>query len=287
MKRQLRRARVRHVVLATAGVVTLFVATASPASAHHPVLAGHTVCANGKHVVTWSIGNSQPSLTMTITFANARNGGHDYAVTGYSPVVAGGGSTSAQSILPGNATGGVRITVRGIWTGGTTGEDSLSVGLGGVCPTGATTTTTKPPATTTTTTTNPPTTTTAAPTTTTTSEPTTTTTAADEPTTTTTAPTTETTVVVTGTTVATATTTTPGPSGGGATTTTSDQTSQGFGTPTSGEPGGSATATPGELPRTGGTGTGAVLGVFAIAAGAFLVSSAAARRRARALRSRG
>lgn len=302
MQRQHRRARVRRLVLLMAGALALVFASALPAAAHYPVLAGRTTCTNGKHVVTWTIGNNQESRTMTIISANARNDGDDYAVTGYAPVVAGGKSTTGTSILPGSASGGVRITVRAIWTNGVDAARSLNIGLGGRCPT--TTTTTRPPTTTTTkapattTTTKAPTTTTTGepPTTTTIGEPatttttgaTTTTTTTGEPTSTTTGATTETTVAVTGSTVA-ATSTTLVTSGGGATTTTTpagNQTSQNAGTPAP-DSGGSAAATPGELPRTGGNGAPAVLGVLAIAAGTFLMSSAAARRKARAFRSRG
>jgi hypothetical protein len=150
----------------TVGAVILFVAAAMPASAHTPLLSGHTVCSNGRHVITWSIGNDF-HLPMTITSARATKGAASYAVTGYQATVGPTGSasdtTSAHSIVPAGVTGSVTLTVHGRWTDGFTTSRSTSVSLIGPCM-GATTTTlgsqgsTLPPPTTTPTTAGPPTT---------------------------------------------------------------------------------------------------------------------------------
>ena len=210
----------RRVIVRGAVAVGFAAATitvlALPAWAHHPVLDGQTTCTNGDHVITWSIGNSQPDLEMTIASATASLDGTTttYAVTGYVSPVAVSGTTSASSTVPGSTLGTVTLTVTGTWSDNSLTTRTTSVSLGAACPEETTTTTVAPTTTTTeapttTTTEAPTTTTTEAPTTTTTEAPTTTTTEA--PTTTTTeAPTTTTTEAPT-TTVAPTTTTTEAP----------------------------------------------------------------------------
>lgn len=136
----LRGAARRAVVLAALAIAGLLV-FAVPAWAHHPVLSGNTSCANGDHVVHWTIGNSESNHVMTITSAVANVGANTYAVTGYSPTVGNGGSTSATTIVPGNVTGTVTLTVAATWNDGATATRQTTVELIGQC--GGTTTTTQ------------------------------------------------------------------------------------------------------------------------------------------------
>jgi hypothetical protein len=129
----------------TIGAAILFVVGAVPASAHTAVLSGHTVCGNAEHVITWSIGNDY-GLPMTITSATASKGAATYAVTGYSANVGKNGSssdtTSATTVVPGNVTGSITLTVHVRWTDGFMRTDSTSVSLIGPCGSNSTTTTT-------------------------------------------------------------------------------------------------------------------------------------------------
>jgi hypothetical protein len=153
----------------TVGAAILFVAAVMPASAHTPLLSGHTVCSNGQHVITWSIGNDF-HLPMTITSARATKGTASYAVTGYQvglgPSGTGSDTTSARTVVPAAATGSVTLTVHARWTDGFTTSRSTSVALLGPCMGSTTTTlgsqgsTVPPPTTTPPTTGGPPTTTT-------------------------------------------------------------------------------------------------------------------------------
>ncbi len=131
----------------TIGAAILFVAAVTPAFAHTPLLSGRTVCSNGSHVVTWSIGNDF-NLPMTITSATATLGGASYGVTGYHANVGASGSpshsTPAKTVLPAGATGNVILRVRVRWSDGFTKSGSTSVRLIGPCmgPTTSTTPTT-------------------------------------------------------------------------------------------------------------------------------------------------
>ncbi len=129
----------------TIGAVILFVAAVLPASAHSAQLSGRTVCANGDHVITWSIGNdwTQP---LTITSATATKGGTSYGVSGYSSRVAPNVPTSATTTVPGPTTGSVTLTVTTRWDDGFTKTESTSVALIGPCM-GSSSTTTMPPTT--------------------------------------------------------------------------------------------------------------------------------------------
>ena len=129
----------------TIGAAILFVAGALPASAHTSLLSGRTVCGNGKHVITWSIGNDY-HLPMTITSATATKGAATYAVTGYSATVGRHGTpsdtTSATTVVPGNVTGNVTLTMHVRWTDGFTRTGSTSISLIGPCGSNGSTTTT-------------------------------------------------------------------------------------------------------------------------------------------------
>jgi hypothetical protein len=127
----------------TVGAAILFFAAVMPAFAHTPLVSGHTVCSNGQHVITWSIGNDF-HLPMTITSARATKGSASYAVTGYQATLGPNGTasdtTSAKTVVPAGATGSVTLTVHARWTDGFTTSRSTSVALLGPCM-GSTTTT--------------------------------------------------------------------------------------------------------------------------------------------------
>lgn len=167
--------------------------TAAAAFAHHPVLSGATACPGEDHIVTWSIGNSEPAQPMTIISASAVLNGTTYTVTGYTSPIPGGGSTSATTTVPGDLAGTITLTVTGDWPDSFAATRTTTVDLVDPCTTttttGDTTTTTGE----TTTTTGETTTTTSESTTTTTSEPSTTTTSASTTTTSTPSETTTTT----------------------------------------------------------------------------------------------
>ncbi len=169
--RGLRRARAwtRRFGTAGAGALLIVVVMASPAWAHHPLLSGETVCTNGDHVVTWTIGNvtTSVSLTMTIASATAAIGATPYDVTGYSPTVEPNGpTTTATTIVPGDVTGTITLTVTGTWPDEVTETRTASVTLEQICIPDETTTTSTTESSTTTTTESTTTTTTEAPTTT-------------------------------------------------------------------------------------------------------------------------
>jgi hypothetical protein len=128
----------------TIGAAILFVAAVTPAFAHTPQLSGRTVCSNGSHVVTWSIGNDF-NLPMTITSATATRGNSSYPVTGYHATVGASGSpshaTPARTVVPASATGLVTLRVHVRWSDGFTKTGSTSVRLIGPCM-GPTTSTT-------------------------------------------------------------------------------------------------------------------------------------------------
>jgi len=128
--------------LVTAGLVVAVVGGfAHAASAWHPVLSGDTTCSDSDHVVTWSIGNSNRHAPMTIASATASVGSTQYAVSGYSAVVPGGGSTPATTTVPGAVTGTVVLTVHATWPAGQQATASTSVVLEENCTTTTTTST--------------------------------------------------------------------------------------------------------------------------------------------------
>lgn len=140
--------------LVSAGVVVAVVGGfAHTASAWRPLLSGETVCSDGDHLVTWSIGNSESGLPMRIVSASAGVGMTPYAVTGYTAVVPGGGWTSATTTTPGGVTGTMVLTLHATWPNGEVATSSASVLLEEDCTptsTEAPTTTTESSTTTTT-----------------------------------------------------------------------------------------------------------------------------------------
>jgi LPXTG-motif cell wall-anchored protein len=146
-----RRGRARLRVIGTVAVlaVATVVVFMGVAFAHHPVLSGETVCTNGDHEITWTIGNSESDKVMTITGATATMGAQTYAVTDYSLTVDPSGSTLATTIVPGSTTGVVTLTVNAWWKiNGVKATRTTTVSLLSTC-TGESTTapTTAPPTT--------------------------------------------------------------------------------------------------------------------------------------------
>ena len=273
---------------AAAGLVAMFVvATALPAWAHHPVLSGQTVCSNGDHLITWSIGNSETGTTMNIQTATATLGAQTFAVTGYATSVGPSGTTSATTTVPGGSTGDVTLSVFAKWSDGVTATRTTTVHLQSSCTPLTTTTTIAP---TTTTTVAPTTTTTEAPTTTTTEAPTTTTTVQPTTTTSTTIDSSTTVEPTTSTTVSDSTTV----ESSSTTVVTTPESTEGSTTPSTGGstttagPGVTAQGTPttlgplaGTLPFTGGSETGPIFGLASLAAGALAIALAHRKNQSR------
>jgi LPXTG-motif cell wall-anchored protein len=199
------------VTAAIAAVVGSIGLWAGVASAHHPVISGHTSCeTNGTWTVQWTVGNSETTAGRIMTFDSAKVNGASIAL---SPTSVAPSGSAAGSSMHSAATNSATLVVNARWTYVTpnvVASANYTVVKPAQCvaPTTTTvapTTTTVAPTTTTvapTTTTVAPTTTTVAPTTTTVAPTTTTvapTTTTEAPTTTTEAPTT--TVVHTTTTV--------------------------------------------------------------------------------------
>ena len=124
-----------------AGIVAAFlVATALPAFADEPVVSGTTQCANGDHVVSWTIGNSQTDLPMGIDAITASIGAQTFDVTGYTAPVPANGSTNATTIVPGAMTGTVSLEVEASWTDGFSASAIAEVDLVESCTSDTTTT---------------------------------------------------------------------------------------------------------------------------------------------------
>jgi hypothetical protein len=123
-----------------AAFVGMFVvATAIPASAHEPLFGTYTVCSDGNHHITWSIGNSEPVQVMHIVSATATLGGQTFAVTNYNADLGGYTWTGANTVIPGGDTGTVTLTVSTRWDDGFTAQGSTSVTLSSGCSTSTTT----------------------------------------------------------------------------------------------------------------------------------------------------
>jgi hypothetical protein len=125
----------------------LFAIAVMPAYAHDPVLSGRTVCTNGEHHVSWTIGNDW-DLPMALTSVNARVGSTEYPVSMAIAVVPPLGEIPASSVVPGPVTGNIVLSVTTRWTDGFTGSGSTFVRLISPCNQPPMTTTTAPPVTT-------------------------------------------------------------------------------------------------------------------------------------------
>jgi hypothetical protein len=122
--------------VATGGVLLL----ASPASAHTATVQGKSSCPDVNHVVSWTLRNHEtlPSRPMTIESVTAVLNGKTYAVTGYETVVPAGEATHAQTIVPGDLTGVITLTMHAVWPDGFKATASGNVELQAPCVTGAT-----------------------------------------------------------------------------------------------------------------------------------------------------
>src|SRR5262249_1987509 len=137
------RSRAGRLGLVAGIVVAALGGLSAPAYAHHAIVSGSTVCANNDHVITWSIGNSESNMPMTITSATAAANGQSYAVTGYTSPVGNGGSTSATTVVPGPVTNtSVVLTVQVSWPDNYSVTATASVPLSGTCGCDCTSTTT-------------------------------------------------------------------------------------------------------------------------------------------------
>jgi len=135
--------RLAFATFAIVGLVALnILARALPASAASLALSGTVVCNDGNHVITWTITNTEPSITITITSAITAKDPLSYDVTGYAPILAPGATTQGTTIIPGSSTGGVVLYVYETWTDGSRSEQT-SLDLGDPCPAATTTTTAK------------------------------------------------------------------------------------------------------------------------------------------------
>jgi hypothetical protein len=124
-------------------VAAVLAVAAAPAWAHHPVLSGRTACANGSHVVTWTIGNSEsgPDKAMTIASIDATIGATSYGVSGYASPVPPSGETNATTVVPGDVSGTVTLSVTATWSNGIEASGQTSVELVDDCaPPGTTST---------------------------------------------------------------------------------------------------------------------------------------------------
>jgi hypothetical protein len=174
-----RSARLGRRVLAVMSIaIGVIVFTAGTAFAHYPVLSGTTVCAEGQHVITWSVWNNSGIVPdpMVLQGVTVTQGGVSVGtVAGFgngTQLPAGiANLITGTTTLPGTMTGTVRLTVVGTYPGTTVANATRTADVVLVtnCVPSTTTTTTAPTTTTTaaTTTTTAPTTTTTAATTTT------------------------------------------------------------------------------------------------------------------------
>jgi LPXTG-motif cell wall-anchored protein len=133
------------------------VAMAAPAAAHTVAVEGVTSCPDANHLVTWTLQDHYTTAgrTMTITSASATIGGQTYAVTGYDATLPPGGTTNATTVVPGDVTGTITLTLHATWSDGYKGKASGSVVLQEPCvetttTTASTTTSTTQPSTSTT-----------------------------------------------------------------------------------------------------------------------------------------
>ena len=117
------------VVTVTALMMSLMIALAPPALAHHPILEVSAVCdAQGNKVVTWKVSNGNwEGRTMTVDLVQYTDG-----VSGWTNIVVGlalgpNGSASETVVYPLAETGTKTLTVRGDWSGG--GSQNVSSSL--------------------------------------------------------------------------------------------------------------------------------------------------------------
>jgi hypothetical protein len=253
---------------AAAGVAAFaglfIVTTAVPAFAHTTTLTGSSVCSDGAHVITWTIESLDTTLPMHVASATATlDSTQQFPVDGAVGMdIPENTSITASTTIPGNLIGTVELAVHGTWSDLATADATTSVSLTSECTPGDTSTTSTTATTSTT-------------------ESTTSTTVEGS---TTTAPTTSTTVE-SSTTVPSSTTTPSTPiTGEGSTvqSTTSTVVTGGLGSTTTSPPSditaaGNPTGS-GNLPFTGSTDSGPIVGLTSLVGGAFALVFARRRR---------
>jgi len=147
---QLVRPRPRNVVVAAIVVAAVVLAWARPAFAHNVAVVGSTSCPDENHLVSWTIHNEETAAdrSMIITSATATVGGETYTVDGYEPGIGPDATTVGTTVVPGDVTGTITITVRAAWPDDFRASAEASVELEPPCETPTTTTPTTAPATT-------------------------------------------------------------------------------------------------------------------------------------------
>lgn len=108
-------------LIAAAIVAGAIVGSALPASAYHPVLSGKVACVAGEQVVTWTVENSESTSdtgrSMIIDSVSVNHGTLSGIQAGmvFPPRPLPGSVRNATTVLPGNQTGGVKLTVQADW----------------------------------------------------------------------------------------------------------------------------------------------------------------------------
>ena len=124
-------------------IVAASLAIALPAGAHNAAVTAVASCSEGSHLVTWTITNDVARKAMNVA-ATATASGTDYDVSVVTNPVPGGASTKATTVVPGDYTGAITITVVATWPDEFTRTVTATVGLPEKC---TTTETTAPPTT--------------------------------------------------------------------------------------------------------------------------------------------
>jgi LPXTG-motif cell wall-anchored protein len=110
----LARSRARNLGVAGVIIGALLVAFASPASAHTVEVSGTTSCPDENHLVTWTIHNPETlsDRTMTIVSTTAEVDGQTYPVDVDASSIPPQGSAQGTTVVPGDVSGTITITVR-------------------------------------------------------------------------------------------------------------------------------------------------------------------------------
>jgi LPXTG-motif cell wall-anchored protein len=129
--------------LSCLAIVAASLAIAVPAGAHPAAVTGIASCSDGSHLVTWTITNGLPRKAMAVS-ATATLSGVAYDVSVVTNPVPGGASTKATTVVPGDVTGAIVITVVATCPDEFTRTVTATVELPDKC---ATTSTSTPPTT--------------------------------------------------------------------------------------------------------------------------------------------
>jgi LPXTG-motif cell wall-anchored protein len=118
--------------LAGLAIVAASLAIAVPAGAHNANVTGVASCSNGSHLVTWTITNDLAKKPMSVSATSVAEG-VAYDVSVVTNPVPGGGSTEATTVVPGEVTGTITITVVGTWPDDFSRTVTATVGLPDKC----------------------------------------------------------------------------------------------------------------------------------------------------------